>query len=300
MRRQADTRLSRRLLRLEYLCELIWKICLWVCVYYLRLTHYLSASTKCIHSRRRSEQTTWALPRQKIIVWMRHSFCLGRLIILILMDIDYCSKFSLSLPISIVSRTYFGTSPFLLSFNIEQWARCLFFVKPASLMTHHAYITKCPSPPSGLTVLYVLYQALQTFVRSLALSPAKDRTYPQREVGKRGESDGFASYLTSSRFRMCFFLQARCLCCDETFLEKLAHCNNFNPQNHICESAHTIDGWPHDVPMGYDLSVPALNLHQALQEWRICSPCWSIGQHLYLPVWMRERIGQRIMYKYIP
>jgi hypothetical protein len=70
--------------------------------------------------------------------------------------------------------------------------------------------------------------------------------------------------------------------------------------NHICESAHTIDGWPHDVPMNYDLSVPALNLHQALQEWRICSPCWNIGQHLYLPVWMRERIGQSIMYKYIP
>jgi hypothetical protein len=177
---------------------------------------------------------------------------------------------------------------------------CLFFVKPASLVTHRAYITKCPSPPSGPTVLHVLYQALKTFVRSLVLSPTKDWTYPQRKVGKRGESDGFASHLASSRFRMCFFFQARCLCCDETFLEKLVHCNNYNLQNHICESAHTIDGWPHDVPMNYDLSVPALNLHHALQEWRICSPCWSIGQHLYLPAWMRERIGQRIMYKYIP
>ena len=67
----------------------------------------------------------------------------------------------------------------------------------------------------------------------------------------------------------------------------------------MCNENRTIDGWPHDVPLNYDLSVPAMNLHQVLQQWSVCYTCRSIGQYQYLPAWMREKLGERVMFRYI-
>lgn len=67
----------------------------------------------------------------------------------------------------------------------------------------------------------------------------------------------------------------------------------------MCNENHTIDGWPYDVPLHYDLLVPAMNLHHVLQEWSVCETCNSIGQYQYLPRWMRYKLGERVMFKYI-
>jgi hypothetical protein len=98
---------------------------------------------------------------------------------------------------------------------------------------------------------------------------------------------------------MCFFFEARCLCCDATFIENIIHCHHYNTDVHICEKNHTIDGWPVDIPMNYDVSIPGFNLHNVLQEWSICFPCLCVGQQRYLPEWMAGLYGQRTMFRYL-
>jgi hypothetical protein len=99
---------------------------------------------------------------------------------------------------------------------------------------------------------------------------------------------------------MCFFFEMRCLCCDETFVEKLCLCHGHSQQKQMCLKNHTVDGFPLDVSLNDHLPVSAINMHDVLQEWSICRVCLSIGQYRYLPGWMSKKIGQRIVFRYIP
>ncbi len=67
----------------------------------------------------------------------------------------------------------------------------------------------------------------------------------------------------------------------------------------MCNENHTIDGWPHDVPLNYDLSVPTMNLRYVLREWSVCDICRSIGQYQYMPQSMKEKLGEKVFFKYI-